>query len=500
MCIVKKNVVALSGISLTSGTPYAMVASHQVSSGDWYLLLRNMLTGEISSIAGNNTSGTTPNTETTALIGAGRSDLNVGWNGDIYMCGMALEFLPRGAGERWLQDPWRIFQDDQKVFYSLGTAAGGGATTLTAEPGTYTLTGQTVTLKKGNVLAVGHGSYTQTGQDVTLKKNVTLTVGTGTYASTGQDVTLTKTSVAASLNVEHGSYVLSGQNVGLRRGLALVVEHGSYALSGRDVTFKKNVTLTVGHGSYSLTGQDVALKNNHVLAVGHGTYALTGQAAGLSKGSKLVVGTGNYVLTGNDVALRHAFVMLAGHGAYNLTGQDVTLTYTPVGSTVMAVGTGSYLLTGQDIGFIYHRVMQVGTGIYALAGQDVDFVVNAPAADEPNRYYGSGRYNDQLYDEVRSQWEVVELRKRRQKLGLEQAIKERTQPTPTSEAKPAAREVDPVSYVPAPRAEPSLLWNPKAKVAHVVVQPAIEERYQQLVDHRRKVNRKRAAQLIALLS
>ena len=39
---------------------------------------------------------------------------------------------------------------------------------LTAEGGSYTLTGQNVSLEVGHNLAVGHGTYALTGQDVSL--------------------------------------------------------------------------------------------------------------------------------------------------------------------------------------------------------------------------------------------------------------------------------------------------------------------------------------------
>lgn len=131
-----------------------------------------------------------------------------------------------------------------------------------------------------------------------------------------------------------------------------------------------------------------------------------------------------------------------------------------------------------------------------------------PVVVESSRYGGSGRYRDELYEAVVRQWEIVELRKRQQALRLDEAIRQRTQPAPVAEL-PVGREVVArATYAPTARgAHPLVFWKPDAVAETMASQqrtvlPMVEERYQKIVRQRdRKArNRRRAMQLIALLS
>ena len=111
-----------------------------------------------------------------------------------------------------------------------------------------------------NVLLPGGGvtdwTFTSGGPDYTLD------VGVGSFTLTGQAVTLKKNS---KLSADAGSFTLTGQDVTL-----------TYTPAGVDYT------LTVGSGSFALTGQTVALKKNSILSADTGSFALTGQAVTLT--------------------------------------------------------------------------------------------------------------------------------------------------------------------------------------------------------------------------
>lgn len=109
---------------------------------------------------------------------------------------------------------------------------------LTAEAGSYALTGQNVSLSVSRSLNAEAGSCALTGNDANLRTERRLTAEAGTYALTGQDAALTYTPL--------GSYVLTASD-------------GSYTLSGQDVAFSRGYVLRAEAGSYSLTGQDAAL-------------------------------------------------------------------------------------------------------------------------------------------------------------------------------------------------------------------------------------------------
>jgi len=86
--------------------------------------------------------------------------------------------------------------------------------TLTAETGSYVLTGTAVTLLKSNLLTIGVGNYILTGQAASFLKSSLITVDAGSYTLTGQVVTLLRSSL---VEAGVGSYVLTGQDVTLTK-------------------------------------------------------------------------------------------------------------------------------------------------------------------------------------------------------------------------------------------------------------------------------------------
>jgi hypothetical protein len=159
----------------------------------------------------------------------------------------------------------------------LGTCSfkeGSSNKTLAIDAGSYSVTGQAVTLSHGFFIAVDSGSYGVTGQDVTLTHGFNLAVDAGSYAVTGQDVSLTKTWL---LNVDVSSYAITGQDVALQKGLTLGVDAGSYSVTGQDVTLVHDFAIPVDAGSYAISGQDVALTHAWSVSVDAGSYSINGQ-------------------------------------------------------------------------------------------------------------------------------------------------------------------------------------------------------------------------------
>lgn len=83
-------------------------------------------------------------------------------------------------------------------------------------------------------LTADQGSYTLTGQAATLSRQVRLTAEQGSYALTGQDA---DTAPAFKIAADQGSYVLTGQDAATRKGSTLLAGQGAYLLTGQDVTF-----------------------------------------------------------------------------------------------------------------------------------------------------------------------------------------------------------------------------------------------------------------------
>lgn len=165
---------------------------------------------------------------------------------------------------------------------ALLVGSGGGAYTLTAQRGTYSLAGQSAALNRGRSLSATRGSYSLAGQQATI---------TYTPAATGY----TLTALA-------GSYSLAGRSAAISKGRALVASPGSYSLAGRTVTLLKSRRIQAQPGSFSLSGQSATLTYTgtaaaYTLTAQTGSYSLSGKAAQIAVGSAPVAGGHGFEIT-----------------------------------------------------------------------------------------------------------------------------------------------------------------------------------------------------------
>jgi hypothetical protein len=184
-------------------------------------------------------------------------------------------------------------------------AAGGGTTyTLSAAPGSFTLSGQAATLSVQRKLAAAAGSFTLAGQSASLSIQRRLTAGAGSFALTGDSATL---SVGRRLTTGAGTFTLAGAAASLSIQRRLPAAAGSFALTGQPASMHVGRVLSAGAGAFTLTGQPAALSIQRRLTAGAGVFTLTGMAATLTATGKasymLAAGAGSFVLTGCAASL-----------------------------------------------------------------------------------------------------------------------------------------------------------------------------------------------------
>lgn len=259
---------------------------------------------------------------------------------------------------------------------SIDYTAGGTAYSLTANSGSFTLTGQTAALKAARNVSAASGSFALTGQAATLKRGYPLSAAAGSFTLTGQTATLKAT---RTLTASSGAFTLTGQDAGLARGLKVAAGAGSYSLTGQAATLVATRALAAASGSYTLTGQAAALVATRALSADSGAFVLTGQDATLiyggSVGYTLEADAGAYVLTGIDAALSATRQIAADSGSFTLDGQAATL----AAGWKVAVDSGSFTMNGRPAYFRYVPIWTFAAD--ATAGA---FVVTPDAA--PSAY------------------------------------------------------------------------------------------------------------------
>lgn len=131
------------------------------------------------------------------------------------------------------------------------------AYTLTADTGSFALTGQAAGLTVARTIAPAVGAFTLTGQSASLLATRTISVSAGAFTLTGQDAGL----LAARLMAPAvGAFALTGPDVAFVYAPAgtyvIIADAGSFTLDGQAAILKTSRVLSAQMGEFTLTGSD----------------------------------------------------------------------------------------------------------------------------------------------------------------------------------------------------------------------------------------------------
>lgn len=228
-------------------------------------------------------------------------------------------------------------------FHALGeqalgaTVQSGTAYTLTAEAGSYTLTGVAAALRQTSILAAGTGAFTLTGIDaaLTYRRIISFAADPGSYTLTGIDADLFTFSF---IEAETAAFVLTGQSLNTLVGYRLYADH----LPARS----ENWTLFGPLGTLAMGQSDGAGANT--------TFAFIGQNAFIAAERSLTAAAGSYAVTPSDVfGLQEK---PAVGGSYTYTGVDAGL----AAVRFITADAATYTITASNIDFFQRRRMAFG--------------------------------------------------------------------------------------------------------------------------------------------
>ena len=161
----------------------------------------------------------------------------------------------------------------------------GPTYTLTANPASITMTGQSAALSANRVLSANPASLDFTGQSAGLYARRTLQADPATITLTGQAVELTYSAAPGAtytLTVTAASLAFTGQSASLLAARRLSAEPAAFAFDGQQGSLIRAYSLSAQGTSFALTGQDVALLATRVLSAQGTGFAFTGHSVGLS--------------------------------------------------------------------------------------------------------------------------------------------------------------------------------------------------------------------------
>lgn len=202
---------------------------------------------------------------------------------------------------------------------------------LTADSGTFAMTGTSANLEWNRLVAAASGSFSMAGTDANLEHAHLVAAGSGSFVMTGQDATLI---------YEQGDPVLAADS-------------GAFAMTGAAASLEWSRLVAAATGAFMMAGQSASLEWGHEVAAESGVFTMNGTAANLEWLRVAPADSGSFVMTGQAASLEWSRLVAAASGAFTMTGQDATLTYGSSGDYTLVADSGSFVFTGQAATLTY---------------------------------------------------------------------------------------------------------------------------------------------------
>jgi len=233
-----------------SGTAYVVPGDRVVSAFDWHDAGSVLAGTDLSLYDGGYlaASGAVAGSTTTTRFSLGDSSMGAFL---VPVC-----YLWAGAHPEYMQElsrnPWQLFRHRLYKFVSLGS---GGAYTLTADAGTYSVSAADAGMRAARRLSANAGSYAYSGAAAGLYVGRRLTADAAAYSVTGNDAVLSYSGGVThyTMTADAGSFAVTGSAASLIAGRKLVAAAGSYSVGGQTAAFARAYRLTADATSYSVS-------------------------------------------------------------------------------------------------------------------------------------------------------------------------------------------------------------------------------------------------------
>jgi len=323
--------------------------------------------------------------------------------------------------------------NDNSYGAHISFVAGSVNPVLTADAGTFLVSGIAANLEQGYSISALAGSFTVTGIDANLEQHLLLNAETGTFAVTGIDAIL-----RISMAADAGTYIISGIDANLEWNQDVVGGTGAFLIAGVDAgliwssPFEISLSASIGTGGENTTDRltgggthgggrirdDANITNTIDLATdesGEWAWVIkgTGDAVqGVEYSFRLVfdddtplntysveptwtIATGDFVLTadagsvsitGIDANLEYGYAAIAEIGVFSITGLDANLEQ----GYALIAETGVYAVSGIAANLEQGYSFAAETGIYTITGVDATFLLGLALPAETGIYTITG--------------------------------------------------------------------------------------------------------------
>ena len=163
--------------------------------------------------------------------------------------------------------------------------AGGTNTDIPAAAGSFSLTGNDLSIDLGVQPAVG--SYAWAGYDLNISQSVGIGLEAGSFAWAGQDADI---ALDIGLALDSETYAITGYDASIGAGVSIDMDAGAFSLTGYDIEISEGGNVPLESGSFSLTGyntrknftlnlspSDAVLHNSHPIKINVRTWEIRHQ-------------------------------------------------------------------------------------------------------------------------------------------------------------------------------------------------------------------------------
>lgn len=155
-------------------------------------------------------------------------------------------------------------------YASLVLVASSVSYTFALDVGTFTLTGEALTLPAARKLSLGVGAFTLTGGSLAFQVSRPFALGVGAFALSGENLTLL---VNHAFKTGVGVFTLSGEPITGVRSVLAHLDAGAFIVTGEATSLLKALSFSLDVGPFVFTGRGIAIVKNSVpFNLGGGAY------------------------------------------------------------------------------------------------------------------------------------------------------------------------------------------------------------------------------------
>ena len=330
------NLIASPGISLSSGD--IIIGAAGVDAASW---------GTLTAPSGFDT-------EHSSTVSPWSST----WVGDRTTAGSGITGAASNTTPRVIYTGYQVYKQ----------APSGGAYSITADPASVAISGQSVSLNAARAIQATEASIAVSGQSSDLLFARTIQVGMAAFSIPGQSVDLL---FSRAIQASPAAITITGESSSLLLSRVLAADPGALALSGQpaDLLLARRIVAT--EATVILTGESVDLiygaSGANILTVSPGTVTISGQSANLLISRVIQADPGQISDTGESVNLLFNRVLAAGETSVSVAGQTAGLFL----SRVLQADPGQVSISGQPADLLAFRVLVASPAVIAIQGETV---------------------------------------------------------------------------------------------------------------------------------